>query len=272
MTATPSSPVLTSGGKADLGRDASAQANIISLGAATNLSDNTRRWIVDGLVAELPNHQIEHYFRTKPYILANSDYVTVASASRTGRCLGLIAVSHRQASSGQTFTYIETLLVGESKHRAGVAMQLIAEAFRQVSVDQQGFPDLVAMKTYNPRTYQMMRRFGACEGAVFFPQIGGSDSEDTKRMATSIASALISEIERFDSDTGIVHGGAVSIGAEFWPSFPACTEPAVNAHFVELMTPDDRLFCLLIAQTHIAKRSVLTALGIGDLVLPSQKI
>ncbi len=162
------------------------------------------------------------------------------------------------------FTYIETLLVGERHHGAGVAAGLISALFAGVVRELGDFPDIVAMKTYTPKAYVLMRRFALGGDIVFSPDISRlPDGAESVQRATRLARFLSPECE-FHPGTSVVRGGGGPITGRFWRYEPLCCDPAVNSFFRREVGDRDRMLCIVHAPTPEAKERLITALRIGQ--------
>ncbi|MFJ2110680.1 GNAT family N-acetyltransferase [Streptomyces sp. NPDC087850] len=217
--------------------------------------------MVEGLTRHMPQHRIADYFAVKDALLSGAGH-RHAIAEEDGECVGLAAASLRDYDHGE-FLYIETLLVSERHHGTALTQQLITELFGGVVKDLGDFPDLVAMKTYNARTYVLMRAFAAPESrALFYPRIDGTPSGSAvEATARSLAEALGSG-KGFDSGSGVVAGGGGEVPADFWPEFPASRDHRVNAYFQRELTAHDRLLCFIDSSRPEAKEAIRARLGI----------
>ncbi|MFE4368270.1 GNAT family N-acetyltransferase [Streptomyces sp. NPDC056835] len=218
-------------------------------------------WVVEGLARHMPRHRIADYFAVKDALLGGAGH-RHAIADEDGDCVGLATASLRDYDHGE-FLYIETLLVSERHHGTVLTRQLIAELFGGVVKDLGDFPDLVAMKTYNARTYVLMRAFADPESkALFYPRIDGTPSGPAaEATARAVAEALGSGRD-FDPGSGVVTGGGGEVPPDFWPDFPASRDHWVNTYFQRELTAHDRLLCFIDSSRPEAKAAIRARLGI----------
>lgn len=225
------------------------------LGNGNSLDTVWRARLGTELVVAMPRHEVDHYLRAKPAILAESDHIAVAEAR--GACVGLMAANELSAD-GLDFTYIETLLVSEHLHGAGVALRLVSALFGGVVHALGDFPELVAMKTYTPKAYLLMRRFALGGDIGFYPALEGPvDAEIPARLARVLSPGC-----EFRAETGVVHGGGGQISSRFWRDAPLCGDAAVDGFFAREVGDCDRLLCVLHAPTPAAKGALMAALRI----------
>ncbi|MBB5957153.1 hypothetical protein FHS29_003746 [Saccharothrix tamanrassetensis] len=227
------------------------------LGNGNSLDTARRARLAAELAAAMPRHEVDHYLRAKPAILAESDHIAVAEAR--GACVGLMA-ANRLSADGLDFTYIETLLVGERLHGSGVALGLVASLFAGVVRELDDFPDLVAMKTYTPKAYLLMRRFALGGDIVFYPSLDGPvDAGIPARLARALSPGC-----EFRAGTGVVHGGGGRISSRFWRDAPLSGDTAVDGFFAREVGERDRLLCVVHAPTPAAKGALMAALRISQ--------
>ncbi|MEU4744322.1 hypothetical protein AB0G02_28200 [Actinosynnema sp. NPDC023658] len=225
------------------------------LGNGNSLDTARRARLGAELAAAMPRHEVAHYLRAKPAILAGSAHLAVAEAD--GACVGLMAANGLSAD-GLDFTYIETLLVGEQLHGSGVALGLVSALFAGVVRALGDFPELVAMKTYTPKAYLLMRRFALGGDIGFYPEL---DAPGDAAIPARLAAALSPGCE-FRAGTGVVHGGGGRISSRFWRDAPRSGDAAVDGFFAREVGERDRLLCVVHAPTTAAKGALMAALRI----------
>jgi hypothetical protein len=227
------------------------------LGAGRDIPVTFRQKIPLDLAAAMPRHQVSGYFELKSHILTDSHHIAIGEQS--GRCVALMGASD-QVAAGRPFTYIETLLVSERHQRAALAPALVATLFDGVMGRLGGFPDLVAMKTYTPRAYVLMRRFTGGPEVGFYPDTGGRNSASDIRLAAQLAAFLAPDCE-FRAETGVLAGGGGKIGSNFWPEEPLTDDEIVNRFFRKEVCFSDRVLCIVRAQTPTAKQAIVEKLA-----------
>ena len=236
------------------------QAQVHYLGNASRVTESRRDWIIDSLIEGMPRHEIENYFNIKRAILEVSSNVSIAEYGN--HCVGLIALSTHLLDQ-RRLAYIETFLVAEEFHRSSIAYRLLSSVFNGLHAEDGRFPDLIAMRTYNPLTYVLMRRFGRKESGNFYPTINDPVTAQNKSTAILIANRVAPD-HVFDSDTGIVVGASVGVSRTFWRDRPYCKEEPIDDFFYNGMTPDDRVLCFIDATELQSKSYAMKKLGISQ--------
>ncbi|WP_420118515.1 hypothetical protein [Micromonospora sp.] len=220
------------------------------------------------LARSMPRHRVADYLTTKQHILRESDHLVAAETAQG--CVGLVAATERDPDD-RPFTYVETLLVAEEHHGGTVAFGLVSRLFREITRRRGEFPELVAMKTYTPKAYTVMRRFTVHDDIRCYPSLDGSDPDEVRRLAGRLAAQLSPEC-RFDPRTGvIVHGGG-TVGSDFWQYRPRSGNRRVDAFFSAEVGEFDRVLCLVHAPTPAARAALTAALRITPNPAPRQEI
>lgn len=223
------------------------------LGDGRKLDPTLREKIRVDLATGMPAYQVDHYLTTKATILTESGHIAVAVLH--GRHAGLIAASDLVVS-GRAVTYIETLLVAEEQHGTALSVQLVSSLFGGVVAGLGGFPELVAMKTYTPKAYVLMRRFapeGNTAGVEFYPDVGRAVQDEHLTRTAALLAAGLSPGHAFRPGSGVVSGGGGQIGSTFWREPPRCGDERVDRFFRTEVGERDRVLCLVRAPTPAAR-------------------
>lgn len=234
-----------------------SEVSVRYIGSLKKDSEVFVRWIRDSLVKSMPRHEVNNYFDVKGDEILNSSFLSVAS--REGQCVGVIALSKKNIREC-TILYVETILMAESFHRSGLAAKLINSVFQGVYNTGEGFPDCIAMKTYNPITYVMMKKFSRSECA-FYPLISQKNSDENILLAKKISSLVASDCQ-LDELRGIVYGGGGSVSNNFWQDPPKSGDYFVDNFFQNQMTASDRVLCFININHEEDKQYVMSRLGI----------
>ena len=235
----------------------------VSHGHTRKLSERAIEEIVDGLIQGMPRHKVADYFRHKRSMFNTSDYVVTAYDFPRIPAAILMAKWY-MTELRESFLNLETFLITERHHRTPLARKLLSELFGKIKQIDGVFPDLITMKTFTPRSYNIMNVFARANipGVRMYPRIDAVEQDqDLMRTATGIAHRLAPGLE-FDAECGIIRGGAGMIADDFWPSFPNTRIDAINDYFANNMTVQDRMLCILSVPFAESKKSILKMLGI----------
>lgn len=231
---------------------------VLYLGNGTSLSNKRIIWIKNGLIGSMPNHQIELYFKNKAHILATSDHIAIAFEKNM--CVGLIALSNIEHSS-QRIIYIETILIAEHLQSTILFLKIVACVFQGLLLMEKSLPDLIAMKTYNPKAYMLMKYFIGDNDSLFYPLINRRNKKYNQKMAKLIASKLSPNC-LFNPLNGVVYEGGSGISSQFWNIKPRSCSNSVNNFFNKNLENQDRLLCFVNLNSYSSKSQVLKFLRI----------
>jgi hypothetical protein len=218
---------------------------------------------ISGIVCAMPNHRVGDYFSYKRSMFASSDYVVISHDS-TGTVAAVLVAKWYRTALAERFFNLETLLISERFHRTALSRQSLAALFRrEVAIDRE-FPDHVTLKTYTPRSYNMMNVFARNDMSEnrMYPRIDGEgQDEELMALAGRMADVLSPGLE-FDRQHGVIRGGAGQVPDDFWPSFPKTRRNDINTFFSAHLSPRDRMLCLLAARSEGGKQQVLSMLRV----------
>jgi len=235
------------------------RTTVESFDQSSRLPEGKRRWIVDTLVPAMPRHEVAQYFRVKHALLNEAAHLSVAS--QDGLCAGVAALSGHDLADGRRMAYIETLLVAEAFHQSRTTFRLLSNVFASWSRQESAFPDVVAMRTYNPRTYVLMRKFALEDGATNFYPALSTPNVQHEATATLVA-VRVAEGHVFEASSGIVLGGSVGVSNGFWHESPSCGDSKIDTFFYRRMTANDRLLCFVDTSSCRAKYHAMRKLGL----------
>ncbi len=232
------------------------------LGPGRELSAATEQWLVAGLVAALPDLRVRRLFELRRDMLTDADQLICAVDPEHGTAVGLLASHWIVLPSGRSCLHVTVQFIGELRRHGGIFRRSWAELFTQLRDCGLGFPDVVALKTYNPVVHCAMSAFGA------HPEIGLYPRIDPGTGSTPVAPDLVAEVAQavapgapLDAEHGVIR--AIGRPADLYVRRPVSSMPGVDAYFDTHTQPGDRVLCLLDFTTSPAKQAVLTALGVS---------
>lgn len=228
-------------------------------GSAKKISKNQKEWIIKGLIDTMPNHDILNYFYNKKHILNDADHVSTSSINNT--CVGLVAMTEHKVCNYFT-CYIETVFISEKLHGSSLFFNLIRSIINGIYSKIKTFPDFICMKTYNPKTYILMRYFIKNNNSIFYPNILNKNSIELQKLAKEII-LIVSTEYNLDVSKGIVKGGAGKISNNFWKTRPLSKKNEINNFFINELQSNDRLFCFIDARNNDVKHNILNLLKIN---------
>lgn len=247
--------------------------------SAAPLDAGTRSRIVRDLVAVMPTYGVADYFRTKASLLDPQDLTVIARERAGGTCVGLAVVGWIDGRSTR-FLHVKTMLIGEAWHRSQVLRLIWQALFAGLLRGGAGFPPVIVLKTYNPKSFSAMRAFAGVPDTAIFPAIGpamGTDDFPADLMpAVRDIAATLSPGRVFDARTGVIKGAADGVTG-FYPTLPLCGKAGIDSHFQAHVTPDDRLLGCLFVRSPQAAGRILKAFSVpgvrrfgGTAALPAQ--
>ncbi|MGQ9366536.1 hypothetical protein [Azospirillum sp. ST 5-10] len=228
--------------------------------AAAPLDAGARRGIVRDLVAAMPTYGVAGYFRTKADLLDPQDVTVIARDRRSGACIGL-AVAGWPAGGPARFLHVKTMLLGEAWHRGALLRAVWRALFIGLLRDGAAFPPVIALKTYNPKSFSAMRAFAHVPDTAIFPAVGPAPFPASLLPTVRGIAATLAPGRAFDERTGVIAGAADGVTG-FYPALPICGKSAVDEHFRSHLTADDRLLACLFARSPRAGERILRAFGV----------
>lgn len=220
--------------------------------------------LIDELSRAMPSLKLREYLEYKRSLLRESTYMVIAFHKSTDEAVAILAVDwYRDEEDAPKFLHLATMLIGEKYQGTTLLMHMLGFMFRCVYHLDHEFPATISMKTYNARSYSIMNMFTQLKalGVELYPSVTGEGSSaEIVDTAKRVAGVLSPGLE-FHPDTGVITGGAGDVPADFWPTFPKCRDPRVNAYFQEHMTPHDRLLCVLSSPTEAARQRIMEIIG-----------
>jgi hypothetical protein len=214
-----------------------------------------------GLAETLPDLRMRELFRLRPDLLDDADYLVAATDTASGRVVGVLASRWLELPSGRPCLHILVQFVGAAYRGGSIFRRSWAVHFAELLAEGHEFPEVLALKTYNPVAYCAMYAFSGHPDAAFHPQPAGpaASPPPLRSLAVEVAGA-VAPGEPFDAEAGVLRG--IGVPRDLYPRIPACTEPAVGDYFARTVRPGDRVLCVLHVPTTAARRAILGALGL----------
>lgn len=207
----------------------------------------------------LPNHKITNYFTLKVNIFDKSDYFAIA-IDTNNLVVGLMAFKTYEINNEQLLQ-IETFIISEKYHGKMLGMQMVSFSFLSIVNVQGDLPIIISMKTYNPRSYVIMKKFTdmQSDNSYMYPVIGSNiKKSESQSLASKIAHLLESD-RTFDAETGVIKDIVGGFLDDFWPSFPSSRNKIINEYFKKNVTTRDRMLVFLYSKdAHIRKHIIKT--------------
>jgi hypothetical protein len=204
-------------------------------------SNDAREKIIADLSPNMPDLDIVGYFRSQPSIFTDYDFLVLAEESATRASIGLLG-SRMMSTASRRFLYIRTAQIVDTFRSSRLYARMQSFMISGVSKSNGGLlPELVAMKTHNPRAFVLMKR---CFREYVYPRIPGPQSFSMSEIATDIASSMW-PLQRFSVDTGVIHGVQAAISPNFLPPASRCRDDDVNDYFQSNLTRDDQILCVV---------------------------
>lgn len=235
---------------------------VLTLPPGRELPTETEKWIVDGLVLAMPGLHTRQLFTLRRDMLTQADYVVVGVDRQRDRVVSLLTSRWAQLPSQRPCLHIMIQFVGDSYRNGVVFKESWARHFARLLADGRPFPEVIALKTYNPVAHCAMAAFSGHPDISMYPDLAGKDDSQAA-LAAEVSEALVPGAA-FDPACGVVPG--IGLPVDLYRERPLSHVPEANRYFAEHTEPGDRVLCLLHVPTQAGAHSILTALG---LPLPS---
>lgn len=218
---------------------------------------------IEGFIASMPRHKLAIYFAAKRYMFASSDFVVFAFDD-AGAPAGLLMAKWYLCARCRRFLNLETLLIAERHQRSRLTHRMLAQLFAAVMQQGEDFPDYITMKTYTPRSYNIMNIFArnGFAGVRMYPQLDVAAQDIHMATLASDMAAVLAPDLAFDASCGVVRQGAGVIDDDFWPAWPRTRMDNINTFFRDHVGSHDRMLCLIHVPGAAAKEQVCQLLKI----------
>lgn len=233
-------------------------AEVLALPPGRLLPPATERWIVDGLVTAMPDLRARELFAERRDMLTEADYVVAAVDRERDAVVALLTSRWAALPSGRSCLHVMTQFVGDAYRHGALFAASWAAHFRGLLADGHAFPEVIALKTYNPVVHCAMAAFAGHPDIRMYPDLTGAPRTPDP-LAAEVAEALVPG-HPFDAVQGVFPG--IGRPRDLYRKRPLSSVPAVNAHFAARLEPADRLLCMLHVPTEAGRHAILTALGV----------
>jgi hypothetical protein len=236
-----------------------AAVRITNLIPAVELTAAREARLIDGLVTALPSLKMRELFAVRRDMFREADLITIAVDHATGSAVGALSSRWAELDSGARFLHVTTQFVGDNHRNGAVFRRSWATHLHAVRAGPNGFPRVIALKTYNPLVFCAMRTISRIAGVIFYPSLDGKPANSgAARLANRVAQAIAAG-HPFDPATGIIGGAGVP--KDLYSGLPRSADDAVNAHFADKTTPGDRVLCILLFPTQQSANKVMRFFG-----------
>jgi hypothetical protein len=224
------------------------------------------RALQEAVIAAFPEYRLAVYFTVKGDVFGAADHVVVARQEGDGSVLGILTASERSCRVGR-FLHVEMNLITSTYQRRGLLLPLWRIMLTRLVQGPDGFPELFAIKTYNPMVYSSFEVVARLSGASLYPTLPATTGHpDEQPLATDVATevaATLSPETPFDPATGVLHGAGVP--RDFYAALPATNKREVYDYFADHLEPGDRLLILLRFGAGSDHERLLRRLGVGSI-------
>lgn len=231
---------------------------MLALPPGRELSTETEKWIVDGLVLAMPGLHTRQLFTLRRDMLTEADHVIVGVDRERDRVVALLTSRWAEIPSGRPCLHIMIQFVGDAYRNGSVFKQSWALHFDRLLAEGRPFPEVIALKTYNPVVHCAMAAFSGHPDITMYPDLAGKDDSGAA-LAAEVAEALAPGAA-FDPARGVVPG--IGRPVDLYRERPLSHAPDANRYFAEHTRPGDRVLCLLHVPTQAGADAILTALGL----------
>ncbi|MEU6890865.1 hypothetical protein ABZ934_03560 [Streptomyces sp. NPDC046557] len=243
-------------------RDGRRGVEVTALPPGRELPGETEKWIVDGLVETMPGLQARQLFTFRRDMLTEADYIVVGVDRERDRVVSLLTSHWAEIPSGRSCLHVMIQFVGDAYRNGPVFGQSWSVHFARLLAEGRPFPEVIALKTYNPVVHCAMSAFSGHPDIDMYPDLAGED--DSQAALAAEVAAVLAPGAPFDVARGVIRG--IGRPRDLYRERPTSYVPEANAYFERHAAPGDRVLCLLHAPTRDGAHAILTALG---LPLPS---
>jgi len=234
------------------------EVEVTALPPGRELTTETEKWIVDGLVLAMPGLRTRQLFTLRRDMLTEADYVIAGVDRGRDRVVSLLTSRWAELPSGRPCLHIMIQFVGDAYRGGAVFKESWALHFARLLAEGRPFPEVIALKTYNPVVHCAMSAFSGHPDITMYPDLTGEDTGRAE-LAAEVAQALAPGAP-FDAALGVVPG--LGRPRDLYRERPLSHVPAANRYFDEHTRPGDRVLCLLDVPTREGAHAILTALGV----------
>lgn len=238
--------------------DRRRRVEVLTLPPGRELPTETEKWIVDGLVLAMPGLHARQLFTLRREMLTEADYIVVGVDRERDRVVALLTSRWAEIPSRRPCLHIMIQFVGDTYRNGTIFRESWALHFARLLADGRPFPEVIALKTYNPVVHCAMSAFSGHPDISMYPDLAGKD-DSQEALAAETAEALAPQAA-FDPARGVIPG--IGRPLDLYRERPLSHVPEANRYFAEHAEPGDRVLCLLHVPTQAGAHSILTALGV----------
>lgn len=186
----------------------------------------------------MPDLRIEALFEARPDLLSEAEHVIVA-VDGEDRAVGLLAARSLELPGGVSVLQAMVQFVGVNQRGGRVLRESWTRLLGDVTAER-GFPDVVALKTFNPVAYCAMRALGRSDQV--YPALSGPQEPGLRLIASHIAAAAAADYP-FEPDTGVIRGSGRP--TDLYLRRPESSDPEADRYFAAHARHGDRVLCLV---------------------------
>ncbi|MFF7633618.1 hypothetical protein ACFZB9_10770 [Kitasatospora sp. NPDC008050] len=233
-------------------------AEVLALPPGRELPPATEKWIVDGLVRAMPGLRARELFTLRRDMLIDADYIVAGVDRERDQVVSLLTSRWAQLPSGRSCLHVMIQFVGDGYRNGEVFGRSWSTHFARLLTEGHPFPEVIALKTYNPVVHCAMAAFSAHPEVGMYPDLAGRDHRAAE-VAAEVAGVLAPGAA-FDPARGVLRG--IGRPRDLYRERPVSYVPEANAYFAANAAPGDRVLCLLQVPTRAGAQAILTALGV----------
>ncbi|MEU4179577.1 hypothetical protein [Streptomyces sp. NPDC026589] len=231
---------------------------LLALPPGRLLPADTEKRIVDGLVLAMPGLRARQLFTLRREMLTEADHIVVGVDREHDRVVTLLTSRWVEIPSGRPCLHTMIQFVGDAYRNGTVFKESWALHFARLLAEGRPFPEVIALKTYNPVVHCAMSAFSGHPDTALYPDLSGRDVSRSA-LAAEVAAALAPRAV-FDPARGVIAG--IGRPLDLYRERPLSHVPEANRYFADHTEPGDRVLCMLHVPTRAAAGSILTALGV----------
>ncbi|MFJ6719084.1 hypothetical protein [Streptomyces sp. NPDC091259] len=232
---------------------------VTALPPGRELPTETEKWIVDGLVATMPGLRARQLFTLRRDMLTEADYIVVGVDRERDRVVSLLTSHWAELPSGRSCLHVMIQFVGDAYRNGRVFGESWSVHFARLLADGHRFPEVIALKTYNPVVHCAMSAFSGHPDITMYPDLSGGNDSGRAAPAAEVA-AVLAPGAPFDAARGVIRG--IGRPLDLYRERPTSHDLAANAYFERHAAPGDRVLCMLHVPTAEGAHAILAALGV----------
>ncbi|MCC9308319.1 hypothetical protein LN042_14680 [Kitasatospora sp. RB6PN24] len=244
----------------------SRTVEVLALPPGPELPPGTEKWIVDGLVETMPGLRMRELFELRRDMLVDADYIVAGVDRERDLVVSLLTSRWVTIPSGHACLHVMVQFVGDEYRNGPVFGRSWSVHFARLLADGRPFPQVIALKTYNPVVHCAMSAFSGHPDITMYPDLSGRLDPGAAALAAVVAGALAPGAP-FDPARGVIAG--IGLPVDLYHERPTSYVPEANAYFAANAEPGDRVLCMLRVPTRAGAHAILAALGVPARGVPS---